>query len=124
MWSRTSGPDLADVLDRGRTNFDSLSGSEKIIFGNYHNEMVLTSETMIVLGKDQALDDQLALIPHNHLRYYFGLAFDEYCQRISRYPLNGDRRRRWNLPTNGRRLKTVSQRKSPEVEMRDGFQLG
>jgi len=72
MWGRTSGADLPDILDRGRRDFGSLSGPEKIVFRNSHNEMVLAYETMIVLGKNQALGDQLAPIPLKHLRYYFG----------------------------------------------------
>lgn len=74
MWSRTSSADLADILDRGRRDFQALSGPEKIVFGNYHNEMCLTYETMIVLGRNQSLGDQLESIPLKHLRYYFGFA--------------------------------------------------
>lgn len=72
LWSRTGSAELPEVLDRGRKDFESLSGPEKIAFGNYHNEMLLTYETMIVLGRNQSHGADLAPLPFAHLRYYFG----------------------------------------------------
>jgi hypothetical protein len=71
LWSRTTSERLPEILDRGRNDFESLSGAEKVIFGNYHNEMLLTYEAMIVVGKHQALGEQITHIPIKHLRYYF-----------------------------------------------------
>lgn len=71
LWSRTSGSELAAVLARGRQSFETLSASEQIMFGHFYNELCLTYETMIVLGRNQILGDELAGLPMQHLRYYF-----------------------------------------------------
>jgi len=41
------------------------------VFGNYYNELCLTYEAMLVIGREQILGDELGEIPMKHLRYYF-----------------------------------------------------
>jgi hypothetical protein len=71
LWSRTSGDDLADVIARGRQEFGALTDGEKLAFGNYYNELCLTYEAMLVIGREQILGDGLAGLCMKHLRYYF-----------------------------------------------------
>jgi hypothetical protein len=71
LWSRTTSCELADVIARGRENYEALTPSEQISFGNYHAELCLTFETMIVLGRNQVQGDDLLEIPKRHLRHHF-----------------------------------------------------
>jgi hypothetical protein len=71
LWSRTTSPELADVIARGRESFEALTPAEKITFTNYHAELCLTFETMIVLGRNQVQGDDLLDIPKRHLRHHF-----------------------------------------------------
>ncbi len=71
LWSRTDGDDLPDILQRGRENYNLLSERDKIVFGNYLQELCLTYEALIVLGKNQIHGEEIAELPKRHLRYHF-----------------------------------------------------
>lgn len=45
---RTDDPYVADVIDRGRQDFDALSGSEKIAFGYWMEEWAQAMEGLLV----------------------------------------------------------------------------
>lgn len=47
---RTDDPHVADVIDRGRQDFDGLSGPDKITFGYWMEEWAQAMEGLLVSG--------------------------------------------------------------------------
>lgn len=45
---RTDDPTVADIIDRGRANFDALTGAEKITFGYWMEEWAQAMEGLLV----------------------------------------------------------------------------
>ena len=72
LWSRTDGADLPDILNRGRKDYIGLTDRDQIIFGNYHQELCLTYEALLVFGLNQVHGDKISELPLKHLRYHFG----------------------------------------------------
>ena len=74
LWSRTTtNTDLAEILVRGRQSYSGLSNAEKLVFRDFHQEMILTYETMMLSGAHATVSPhQMAELTERHLRHFFG----------------------------------------------------
>lgn len=68
-WSRTSNESLPDVLHKGRENFQSLSGPEKIVFQGHHCEFLLAVEAVFVLGANQVYGEGVLVVCRRSLAF-------------------------------------------------------
>jgi hypothetical protein len=73
LWSRTTtNTDLAEILVRGRQSYGRLSAAEKIVFGDFHQEMILTFETMMLSGAHATVSpQQMAELTERQLSHFF-----------------------------------------------------
>ena len=73
MWSRTtSNTEFADILARGQKDLGSLSDAERIAFGHFHQELVLSYETMAMTGAHAtAARRELVAVAKRHLALHF-----------------------------------------------------
>jgi UDP-2,3-diacylglucosamine pyrophosphatase LpxH len=71
LFRQTSGEGLADVILRGREDYDALSASDRIVFGDYYNQFVETFETIVVAGRDQVHGDELKPLVEKYLQTWF-----------------------------------------------------
>jgi hypothetical protein len=74
LWSRTTtNTEFAEILARGRQSYGGLSDAEKIIFGDFHQELILTYETMMLSGAHATVSArQMADLTQKHLSHYLG----------------------------------------------------
>ena len=70
MWGRTSGEGSPEIIHKGRQDFESLSGPEKITFQNYHFELLLALEAVFVVGADQIHGEEVLEVSRRHLRHH------------------------------------------------------
>jgi len=72
FWSRTSNESLPEVIEKGRADFQSLSGPEKVVFQGYYVEFCLALETVFVLGANQVHGEVVLDVCRKHIQYQFG----------------------------------------------------
>lgn len=73
LWARTNDLALADIVVRGRKGLSNLTETERLAFGHYHEEMVISYESMTVRGDHPLVESkQLIALGLKHLRFHFG----------------------------------------------------
>jgi len=58
VYSQTSNFELADVIIRGRNNFNSLNEAEKLAFGNYMENICIANEGALVMANSFTRRDE------------------------------------------------------------------
>jgi hypothetical protein len=71
LLGRTSGEGLADVIVRGRQDFEALTGPDQLVFGDYYEQFVVCFETIVVAGRNQVHGDELKPLVEKYLQTWF-----------------------------------------------------
>ena len=71
VYSQTSNFELADVIIRGRNNFNSLNDAEKLDFGNYMENICIANEGALVMANSfTRRDEGMVSLFNRHVRWH------------------------------------------------------
>ncbi len=70
-YARALDPDVADVIEKGRRNYETLSASEKIIFNAWASEYVLNTDHLMLFKQEGLIVPAAATMIDRRIEWFF-----------------------------------------------------